>query len=50
MDRGVIVRGRLHGRHIDLDESVDEVDIEVRRTKDDIDLQITKERGSWGDR
>jgi hypothetical protein len=29
MERGVIVRGRLHGRHIDLDESVDELDGEV---------------------
>jgi hypothetical protein len=29
MDRGVVVRGRLHGRHIELDEAVDELDGEV---------------------
>jgi hypothetical protein len=57
MERGVIVRGRLHGRHIDLDESVDELEGEVirslppgSRTKEDIDRQITDERDSWGDR
>jgi len=29
MERGVVVRGRLHGRHIDLDESVDQLEGEV---------------------
>jgi hypothetical protein len=29
MKRGVVVRGRLHGRHIDLDEPVDQIDGEV---------------------
>jgi hypothetical protein len=29
MERSVVVRGRLHGRHIDLDESVDALDGEV---------------------
>jgi hypothetical protein len=31
MERGVVVRGRLHGRHIELDEDVDELegDVEV---------------------
>jgi len=29
MERGVVVRGRLHGRHIELDEGVDELDGEV---------------------
>ncbi len=29
MERGVIVRGRLHGRRIDLDESVEELEGEV---------------------
>jgi len=29
MERGVVVRGRLHGRHIDLDEPVDQIDGEV---------------------
>jgi hypothetical protein len=29
MERGVVVRGRLHGRHIDLDEALDRLDGEV---------------------
>jgi hypothetical protein len=29
MDRGVVVRGTLRGRHIELDEGVDELDGEV---------------------
>ena len=29
MQRGVVVRGKLHGRHIELDERVDELDGEV---------------------
>lgn len=29
MERGVVVRGRLHGRRIDLDDPVDEPDGEV---------------------
>jgi hypothetical protein len=29
MERGVVVRGRLHGRHIELDERVDDLDGEV---------------------
>ncbi len=29
MEHGVVVRGRLHGRHIDLDEPVDQLDGEV---------------------
>lgn len=29
MNRGVVVRGRLHGRHIELDEKIDEIDGEV---------------------
>jgi hypothetical protein len=29
MERGVVVRGRLHGRQIDLDEAVDQLDGEV---------------------
>jgi hypothetical protein len=29
VERGVVVRGRLHGRHIDLDESVDQLEGEV---------------------
>jgi hypothetical protein len=29
MERGVVVRRRLHGRHIDLDESVDQLEGEV---------------------
>jgi hypothetical protein len=29
MERGVVVRGKLHGRHIELDEQVDELDGEV---------------------
>jgi hypothetical protein len=29
MERGVVVRGKLHGRHIELDEEVDELDGEV---------------------
>lgn len=29
MERGVAVRGKLHGRHIELDEEVDELDGEV---------------------
>jgi hypothetical protein len=29
MERGVVVRGRLRGRHIELDEGVDELDGEV---------------------
>lgn len=29
MERGVVVRGRLHGRQIDLDEPVDQLDGEV---------------------
>ena len=29
MERGVVVRGRLHGRHIDLDESVDQREVEI---------------------
>ena len=29
MERGVVVRGTLHGRHIELDERVDELDGEV---------------------
>ena len=32
MQRGVIVRGRLHGQQIDLDEPVDELDGEVEVT------------------
>ncbi len=32
MERGFIVRGRLHGRHIDLDETVDAIDGEVEVT------------------
>jgi hypothetical protein len=29
MERGVVVRGKLHGRHIELDEQVDELEGEV---------------------
>ena len=29
MERGVVVRGRLHGRHIELDEQVEDLDGEV---------------------
>ncbi len=29
MERGVVVRGRLHGRQIDLDESIDQLEGEV---------------------
>jgi hypothetical protein len=29
MERGVVVRGRLHGRHIELDELVEDLDGEV---------------------
>ena len=29
MERGIVVRGKLHGRHIELDEQVDELDGEV---------------------
>jgi len=29
MERGVVVRGRLRGRHIDLDEPVDQLEGEV---------------------
>ena len=29
MERGVVVRGRLHGRRIDLDEPVDQLEGEV---------------------
>ena len=29
MERGVVVRGRLHGRHIHLDEPVDQLEGEV---------------------
>jgi hypothetical protein len=29
MERGVVVRGRLHGRQIDLEEPVDQLDGEV---------------------
>jgi hypothetical protein len=29
MERGVVVRGRLHGRHIELDERVEDLDGEV---------------------
>jgi len=29
MERGVVVRGRLRGRHIELDEGVEELDGEV---------------------
>jgi hypothetical protein len=29
MEHGVVVRGRIHGRHIELDEAVDEFDGEV---------------------
>jgi hypothetical protein len=29
MEGGVLVRGRLHGRHIELDEQVDDLDGEV---------------------
>jgi hypothetical protein len=29
MERGVVVRGKLQGRHIELDERVDELDGEV---------------------
>ncbi|MGO9837138.1 MAG: hypothetical protein ACLP1X_23325 [Polyangiaceae bacterium] len=32
MERGVIVRGRLHGRQIDLDEPVDQLEGEVEVT------------------
>ena len=32
MERGVVVRGRLHGRQIDLDEPMDELDGEVEIT------------------
>jgi hypothetical protein len=32
MERSVVVRGRLHGRHIDLDESVDQIDGDVEIT------------------
>jgi hypothetical protein len=32
MERGVVVRGRLHGRQIDLDEAVDALDGEVEVT------------------
>jgi hypothetical protein len=29
MERGVVVRGRLHGRHIELDEQLEDLDGEV---------------------
>ena len=29
MERGVVIRGRLHGRHIELDEQVENLDGEV---------------------
>ena len=29
MERGAVVRGRLHGKHIDLDETVDALDGDV---------------------
>jgi|GEM_PF-1500790 len=32
MQRGVVLRGRLHGRHIDLDEPLDELDGDVEVT------------------
>jgi hypothetical protein len=32
MERGVIARGRLHGRHIDLDEPLDQLEGEVEVT------------------
>lgn len=32
MERGVVMRGRLHGRHIDLEEPVDDLDGEVEVT------------------
>jgi hypothetical protein len=32
MERSVVVRGRLRGRHIDLDETVDALDGEVEVT------------------
>ncbi len=32
MDRGVIARGRLHGRHIELDENIEAVDGDVEVT------------------
>jgi hypothetical protein len=32
MERGVVVRGRLHGRRIDLDEPVGQLDGEVEVT------------------
>ncbi|MGD0680060.1 MAG: hypothetical protein ABSC94_32155 [Polyangiaceae bacterium] len=32
MDRSVVVRGHLHGRRIDLDEPVDQIDGEVEVT------------------
>jgi hypothetical protein len=32
MERGVVVRGRLQGRHIDLDEPVDQLEGEVEVT------------------
>ena len=32
MERSAVVRGRLHGKHIDLDEAVDALDGEVEVT------------------
>jgi len=32
MDRGVTARGRLHGRHIELDENIEAVDGDVEVT------------------
>ena len=32
MERSAVVRGRLHGKHIDLDESVDALDGDVEVT------------------
>ena len=42
MERGVVVRGRLHGRHIDLDEPVDQLEGEVEVTVRPVASESTK--------
>ena len=42
MERGVVVRGRLHGRHIDLDETIDQLKSEVEVTVHPVASESTK--------
>lgn len=44
MDRGAVVRGRLHGKHIDLDEAVDALDGEV-----EVVVRALEPRATGGD-